>query len=234
MFISRNSFLLRLVLRLVTKVCIALHIPPPPVTWITMTVEDADGNVVSEKTIKANSWVRNYYNNLASCLLPGLPGGVYGAGTLAIKDTSGTTKTSTTHYTNYTNTSSSRNGSAGNDGYGISIGTGGNAESFEDYVLQTPIADGTGAGQMSYAAGTIGSPSYNAETKKWTQTITRAINNNTAGSISVTEVVLYWGMNVNNQACVACVDRSLLPAAVDVPAANKLTVTYTTEMTFPA
>jgi len=41
-------------------------------------------------------------------------------------------------------------GSAGSLINGIVVGSGINAESFEDFTLQTQIAHGTGAGQLSY------------------------------------------------------------------------------------
>lgn len=219
---------LRARLDALSKECVALHVPPPPVTWLTLKVEDADGNVVSNETIKANSWVRNFYNSMALFLgLPAVTTGAYGAGCLRTMDTSGSTK----NVSEYGDALPPRGGSAGSAATGIVVGTGVEAESFESVVLGTPVAEGTGAGQMSYLAGTLGTPSYNAVTKKWTQTITRIINNNSAGAIVVTEVgiVAYTSNNKNT-----LIDRTLLPAAVTVPAANKLTVTYTTEMTFPA
>lgn len=73
---------------------------------------------------------------------------------------------------------------------GILLGTGTNAVAMTDYALQTQIAQGTGAGQLShglcatYPVDTAGAnPRY--------VNIARGFQNNSGGSIAVAEVALY-------------------------------------------
>lgn len=215
---------------------IALHIPTAPVTWIDCMVEADDGVVVHEHREKANSWVRNFYNLMAMGMLPALSVGSYGAGSLALKNTDGANKVGSTSYPASFGTIDNIKGPTGSNSTGIVIGTGTNAESFNDYILQSIIANGTNTGQMSYQAGTIGAGSYDSATKKWTQTITRIFNNNSTSSITVTETGIIGNANAQtaNASTPTLFERNLLATPVTVPAAYKLTVTYTTEMTFPA
>lgn len=210
---------------------IRLHIPTAPVTWVDLMVEDADGKKVHQHREKANSWVRNYYNLIAGAFLPSARSATFGLGYLGLKTTNGSAGFNTTLDDYITGLSSYWVGDVSNSAYGIVVGTGVAAESFESYALSSLVATGNSAGQMAYQAGTLGTATYNAETKKWTQTMTRIFNNNTASTVTITEVGLYM-QGVYN--AVFMLDRSLLASAVPVPAANKLTVTYTTEMTFPA
>lgn len=216
----------------INRDCIRMHVPTPPIIFVECKVEPVDGGepILVHKE-KCNSWNRIYYNYMF-CQGAGVEcnilGNTFGAGYLAGKATSGTVySTATICYL------SSIIGGSGILYYGIALGTGNTAESFEDYVLATPIANGTGAGQMSYAAMTAQVPSYNAGTKKWTSTLVRVINNNSAGAISVAETAIYAYVQYNS-VHTHMIDRTVLASPVNVPAAYKITVTYTIEMTFPA
>lgn len=210
----------------VIKECVDLHIPPPPVTWINIKVEDDKGNIVNDRTEKANSWVRNFYNSMALFLgLPAITTGSYGEGSLRFKTTAG----SEVNVPALGTALPPRGASVGDVTAGIVVGTGTGAESFESYNLESLIENGTSAGQLSYQAGSVNTPSYNSELKKWTQTIVRIMNNNTAETITVAEVGIIAYSSGSR-----LIERSLLSEAVNVPPANKITVTYTIEMTFPA
>jgi hypothetical protein len=204
-----------------------LHLPPPPVVWLDFKVEAPDGTVVHEHREKSNSWVRNAYNLMAALFLPApaITSGAYGAGCLRSKDTNG----STYNVPAGGELPGLTAGPANLSNSGIVVGTGTGEESFESTALGTIISSGTGAGQLSYQQIAIQTPSYNAETKKWTGGAVRIFNNNTANPITVTEVG--W-VGYSNR--MYLVDRTLLGSPVEVPAAYKLTVTYTTEITFPA
>jgi hypothetical protein len=208
---------------------IRLHLPTAPVTWIDLKVESSDGHIVHEHREKANSWLRNFYNFMAALLLPSsaISTGTYGAGCLRLKTMTGMIVDISAYGGNALFSSV---GSAGSTSHGILVGTGTNDENFEDSTLQTLIDHGTGTGQLSYQAGELGVPSYDDGTKKWTQTITRIFNNNSSGAITVAETGIRASANYYS----VVIERNKLSTPVEVPVAYKLTVTYTTEITFPA
>lgn len=204
--------------------CIAMHVCPPPRTFINMMVHDANGEQVLDMDMKSNSWVRNAYNWLAKAFFYGIGvGSTYAEGALYNKNTSGTLQGA------YAVTPAFNN-SVGSSAFGIVVGTGTTAETLESFNLATPIAHGTGAGQLSYQADTWGTPTYTAGTKKWTFASSRIFNNNSGASITVNEVGLISSFSGNYQ----MMSRDVLGAGVVVPNGGQLTVTYTQEMTFPA
>ena len=87
--------------------------------------------------------------------------------------------------------------------YGIIIGTGTNAESINDYTLQTKIAHGTTSGTMYYNACTVSATSATATDV--TFRITRTFTNQSGGSITVEEIGLvacdytaYYYLNIRD------------------------------------
>lgn len=97
----------------------------------------------------------------------------------------------------------------------------------------TPILiRGSIRGNMNYAAQGQTTGSYDAETKKVRLVLSRVFNNNSANPQTVREVGIYQvnasGVNPTMPT------RDVLAVPVEVPAAYKLTVTYTMEMTYPA
>ncbi|MBA7606572.1 hypothetical protein ES703_13722 [subsurface metagenome] len=116
------------------------------------------------------------------------------------------------------------------------VGSGTDAESFEDFVLQTPIAEGTGAGQLNHAASEAHSTSYAALTL--TNTLVRYFNNNTVGetSVDVNEVGLVCQGAARNVVGGSkwLQSRDLLASTVTIPSTGQLKVTYTIELTYPS
>ncbi len=78
---------------------------------------------------------------------------------------------------------------AGTVTYGIRAGTGNTPATIDDYALETPIAEGTGAGQLSHGGVTFGIPAADATVSQFT--ITRNLANGSGGAIIVKEVGLY-------------------------------------------
>ena len=119
--------------------------------------------------------------------------------------------------------------------YGILVGSGTSAESFEDYVLQTLIAEGTGAGQLNYVATDVPTKSYVAGTKTWTITWIRYMNNNSGGDVSVNEVALVTRGEIAGLSNVRwAMSRDKLGATVTIPNTGQLKVTYSLSLTFPS
>ncbi len=77
---------------------------------------------------------------------------------------------------------------ATNDDDGIVLGSGSTAADAADFVLETKIVEGTGSGQLSYQACTVGS--VTAVSGGYEFVITRQVNNDSGGTISVREASL--------------------------------------------
>jgi len=215
--------------------CLKMHVMPPPKTFINMKVHMPNGELVSELDMVSRSWVRNAYNMALVRMLPSDVGAghtTFGAGVLGIKKTDNSVETPASSASNIWNYVGRWTGAANAVNQGIVVGTGVGAESFESNTLGTLIAAGNSATQLAYQADDVGTFSYAAGTKKWTLTKYRIMNNNSGGSISVSEVGIICNLYGNTVIFLMC--RDLLGAAVVVANTAQLTVTYTMEMTFPA
>jgi len=77
---------------------------------------------------------------------------------------------------------------AGGSNRGIQVGSGDTAMTIDDYALDTLIANGTGAGQLSYGAQSERSSiAVNSDEQKVVG-ITRAFTNNSGGDVTIKEV----------------------------------------------
>lgn len=216
--------------------CLKMHVCPPPKTFINMKVHDKHGLLISELDMVSRSWVRNAYNILTTqvCgLRSNLLGNTYGAGTLNIKTTAALGKDTPAMPYLSAGSVASFIGGAGVTTQGIVVGTGTGAESFESYILETLILNGNAAGKLSYAAQESDAQSYNSGTKKFTIIHERIINNNSGGSIDISEVGMI-GLYTISTASNVLLCRDLLGSSVPLANGAQLTVTYTMEMTFPA
>jgi len=220
-----------------------LHIPIPE-AFLELEVRDRDGRVIQKHKQRSHSWVRNAYNMLFGQLAgKDLKDTTFGAGLLSIKDTDGTIRYDGATYfgrkdTTLTNsldgTSLGYKAPAGNDTKGIIVGSGTNAESFEDHTLQTKIANGTGAGQLSYVQSELHVISYDAGTKVLKNSLVRYFNNNSGGDVSVNEVGIVGYGSVYLTYCSWLMSRDKLATTVTVPNTGQLKVTYIVQLTFPA
>jgi len=94
-------------------------------------------------------------------------------------------------------------GAANSVTQGIILGTGTTAVALGDYKVETPIANGTGAGQLTYGATSLlTAPTVSGSSKYFE--LTRAMINSSGGDINVTEVGLYYFYTY-----VFCLERSL-------------------------
>ncbi|GAH54393.1 unnamed protein product, partial [marine sediment metagenome] len=124
-----------------------LHIPIPE-AFLTLEVFDKNGRVIQRHRQRSHSWVRNVYNLMFS-QLAGKDiddAAVFGAGKLNYKVTGGAIKqTDKCGGTSNAVDSliSGYRAAAADDERGILVGYGTAAESFEDYVLENLIIEGT-------------------------------------------------------------------------------------------
>ena len=213
--------------------------------FLELEVRDKDGKVIYSHKQRSHSWVRNAYNFMFTYLACKNPSdSTYGAGLLSAKDTGGTVRYNTTKPFNHDSGYSLDSFSAyyisglltivGEYRKGIVIGTGTNVEDFEDYILQTQIANGTGAGQMSYNQSVAHSVAYDAGTKTLTDTLERHFDNNSGGSITVNEVGIYCGWQVSTTLFQAMTVRDKLASGIAVPDAGILKVIYEISLVYPA
>jgi len=171
-----------------------LHIPISETFW-ELEVRDKDGEVIQSLRQRSHSWVRNAYNHMFSQLaVKNGSSGTFGPGYLNVKDTSGTVRYATGPIGNSNadldGTTYGCRGPAGDDSWGIQVGSGTNPESFEDYMLQTRIANGVGAGQLSYIEQDPHRITYDPGTRVLANAMVRYFNNNSGGDIDVNEVGL--------------------------------------------
>ena len=110
--------------------------------------------------------------------------------TTASKDTGGTARGSNQAY-GFTAVAA-----AADTTLGIVVGTGTNAVTVSDYALQTKIAHGTGASQLSYQLMVFSAPVLAGSTVSFT--MQRTYNNGSGGDITVQEVGLIIKSLANN------------------------------------
>lgn len=101
---------------------------------------------------------------------------------------------------------------AGGEGWGIMVGTGTNAVAIGDYALQTAVAHGTGAGQLSFGANSITTAPTTSGSKRYFQ-LSRGFTNNSGGNITLNEVALYLRNTVGSWTF--CMERSLVTHTIN-------------------
>jgi len=216
------------------KLAQKLHIPIPE-AFITLEVFDKDGKLIQRHRQRSHSWVRNAYNMMFSnAAQKDVDDVTFGAGKLCFKNTAGTLRNAAligAPSGSVDGTAQGYRAPAGADTKGILVGSGTNAESFEDFALQTPIAEGTGADELNHVESEAHSVAY-ADTTL-TDTLIRYFNNNSGGNVLVNEVgIVEYGMFATMNYILMV--RDVLGATVTVPDTGQLKVTYTISLTYPA
>lgn len=113
---------------------------------------------------------------------------------------------------------------------GLRVGTGTTAVAMDDNKLETEVAEGTGAGQMTHGASTISTHASGSTEASFTAV--RTFSNSSGGTITVTETGVYCasdnsGGTIKNFALI----RDVLSSSVAVTSGQVLTVTYTIKVT---
>ena len=206
--------------------------------FLRLEVRDRDGEVIEQINRRSHSWVRNAYNWLLS-QLAGAPAddSTFGAGYINIKNTGGSVLYGSNYRLDLRSPDNYLAG-AGDASFGIQVGSGANAESFEDYILQAQIAHGVGAGQLSHTEVTR-AESYDTPTRVYRVEMVRYLNNNSGADINVNEVALVPKISASRDttgygAAPTLVSRDKLASTVTVPNTGQLKVTYTIQLTYPA
>lgn len=206
--------------------CRELRVPPPPDLFIGLQVHDENGILVFDDIQRGHSFTRNFWNWAAWYMGANTYSSTtFGAGYIS-------SKTSAAGMVNptYCGWNAGPVGGLGVAGIGIVVGTGDTAFSVEQYALAALIAQGTGAGQFSYAAQIAFTSAYTAGSKTWKATTSRIYNNNSGGSITVKETGIYG----TGTGVIIMFERSVLSPTVTVATGGQLTVTYEISMDFSA
>lgn len=207
--------------------------------FLELEVRDAAGKVIRRHRQRSHSWTRNAYNIMFSQVAGVNANDVtFEAGKVTGKDTGGVVRSADFPFGMRSGYSVDSTGygyraPAANATWGIVVGTDDQVESFEDYVLIAPVANGTGAGQMSYVESEAHSVSYVAGTKTLTNELVRYMNNNSGGQIDVEELALYARFYLQTVR-ICCAARDKLASTVSVPNTGQLKVTYTISLVYPA
>ena len=213
-----------------------LHIPVPEAFW-TLEVFDKDGKLLQRHHQRSHSWTRNAYNGLFS-VMAGKDmndAALFQGGKLNMKATNGTVYNNPNPWSFSTwsvdGTIHGYRAIAANDDWGILVGSGVNAETFEDYELQTKILEGAGAGQLNHATSEVHDISYAALVFK--NELVRYFNNNSGGDIAINEVALVSKPYFPNTEPMVF-SRDHLASTITVPDTGQVKVTYTVQLTYPA
>jgi hypothetical protein len=175
---------------------------------VKIVLRDKNGKIKKIVEKECNSYVKQIISALRILM---------GGAAAYITDTTGTPRSK-----DYTATILLSVGGSGNAGYGIIVGTGDTAVEIDDYVLETPITNGIGAGQLQYGATSFIDVVIIGSTAKFT--ISRTLTNDSGDDIDVKEVALY---SANTQSFM--LERTLLPFTVADGESG--TVTYTISCT---
>lgn len=223
---------------------------PIPEAFLTLEVFDKDGKLIQRHHQRSHSWTRNAYN-LIFCQLAGKDADddTFEAGKLSMKTTGDVIKkgdfcpamgavVTANFWRTVDGIDYGYRAPGGEDTRGILVGSGTNAQSFEDYVLQTQLTEGTGAGQISHIASEAHSISYAGLVLK--NTLIRYFNNNSepAGDRDINEVALVGYFQAHTSATLGqfsfLMSRDKLASTVTVPVTGQLRVTYTIQLTYPS
>jgi len=169
--------------------------------YITIEVKDKNGNIIKRHKQRSHSFVANFLTQLLNALYYSY----YCSGTCTV----------------------TYNPPLGYN-MGIQIGTGTATPKPNDTALNSPITNGTGAGQMQYPTQpTASSVNINGNTSYFT--IQSTITNNSGSPITVTEVGLL--AQTSHTIISGLLAHDLLSSPVTVPNGTAITITYTISVT---
>lgn len=187
--------------------------------YIDVVIRDKQGKVIRRiRKRKCSSYVRQIIDMLHTHM---------GQIDTTVVDTGGTSRTMS-YSTTFAGNNFMCNAGATVTTHGIRAGTGTAAVTINDYALQTPIAEGSGAGQLSHGVTAISAQATVGSSREFT--VARSFTNNSGASITVNEVALYVRfIDTLNASYYAMIERSLLTFTVANGASA--TVTYTISVT---
>jgi len=191
-----------------------------PELWYSVVVRDRHGKVLSRERRKSRSFLKQW-NQLVYVQMSHFdaPTG------FAITTTAGASIPIISRATNF-----AMRAVEGDDDYGIRVGTGNTPVAIDDYALETPIAEGTGAGQMQHLVCTVAD--YVVSAPSCYFVVSRLIVNNSPAEITVREAAIYVQMERSNYTQVfGCATRDIFVTPQAVPIGGAITVDWTIQVT---
>jgi len=181
--------------------------------WYSVVVRDRQGKVISRERRKSKSflkaWNQLVYSNISNFRLDMI-------------DTGGVLRVDV----GFTGNSFEMAAAAGLTTRGIRVGTGNTAVAIDDYALETPIAEGIGAGQMEHLVCTVATSVVAPPSCSFL--VSRAIVNNSGGVITVREAGIYMFIFTNYYGCGV---RDVLTVPQAVPDGGTITIDWTIQVT---
>jgi len=197
-----------------------------------LEVRDKNGNLISKRTGRSKSLVRNFALMLRG-LMAGNLGGVISGSTWNSKVTVTATDGSTFNYPSMTSSPDDMNADSAmeasalerTDEYGVVVGTGSTAVTRDDYKLESQIPDGFADGQMVHGKTTV--EDVDGDPPSSVFRIIRTFTNEGSTTITIYEI----GLIVKAQDHYVLIARDVLDTPQDVPAGATLTVRYIFKVT---
>ncbi len=180
--------------------------------WYSVVVRDRHGKVLSRERRRGRSFLKPW-NQLIQLQMR--------FASLSVVDTGGTPRNVSAHANSFRMAVF-----AGGTNYGLRVGTGNTPVAIDDYALETPIAQGTGAGQMEHQECTVATSVVSAPSCYFV--VSRTITNNSGDSITVREAALYMRMSTSYYGCAT---RDVFGAPQAVPNGGSITVDWTIQVT---
>lgn len=192
----------------------------------TSIAEIEFGEIKGDQFIKAFSFrPHSYVGNWLQLIR-----GKFAETTQTITDNGGTPQSVPMGGYAYTHPALGAGALAANNAYGVQFGTGTNAVQVTDYMLQTLIANGSGAGQLTYGATTVEAAVVVGNVSSFK--IIRPVTNNTASPITVYECGLSLKVEIASSVyCYILVERTVLGTPYVVAAGATAYGRYTIRVT---
>jgi hypothetical protein len=187
---------------------------------LEMTVRDSKGKITEHRgPIRSESFVRQFLQLLWIQGLATIRNNPY-----QVRDTANVLQDICNNAHNF-----ACDAGAGVVTHGIIVGTGNTAATIDDYVIETPIAHGVGAGQLQYGAVAFGAPAADAAVSQFT--ITRDFANGSGGAITVNECGLYVEAAIYTTIYYVMTIRDVIGGGINVPNGQTLTLNYRPQAT---
>lgn len=222
---------------------------PIPQCFLRFKVKNRNGKVVHDAKQRSHSWTRNAYNLIASYLLGINAVGSWGDGTgTPIKVTSGSvisgntlaalcraTVTTSGYSEDPQEVGKAYIAASGDNTHGIVVGIGAGVESFDDYVMSSICAEGSGVNQLHYVLEEQPALTWDAGTRTLTITHKRYMNNNSSSTITITEIgIIANGAVAAGSGRKFMTARDVLSPSIAVPASGQILASYILSLVYPS
>mgnify|MGYP000241628615 CR=1 FL=1 len=196
-----------------------------PQLYIEYEIRDRGGKLISKSREKAHSWLKQFIQFILANFVCRY-GTTEEAFMITIKTVDGADTNAPIPYTvNAHYEVMCSWASAGDDEYGIVVGSNGDANTHDQYALNSKISHGTGSGQLSYSEMIL-EELAEPITGQYQFRMIRSFTNNSGASIDVREHGLYIKSHLGGVDGVYCVIREVPSTPQTIPDGATLTVRY--------